>query len=117
MPMTMASGVLISVTSGRESACRMLLMMPFFSRMVCQAIVVRSEFIQSGKRNSRKISSMRPRLICCRIMQSGYASTRQMRVLMSASSTERPRACRYSSCTASQRFASVKAPCPSVRPW
>ena len=71
MPMTMASGVLMSVTSGSASACSTMLMMPFFSRMVCQAIVVRSEFIQSGSRNKRKIRTMRPRLISCRIMQSG----------------------------------------------
>jgi len=71
MPMTMAAGVLMRLTSGRDKRRRNWLRIPFFSRIVCQAMVVNREFIHMGRTKSRNRSEPFPRFFSVRIRQSG----------------------------------------------
>ena len=71
MPIMMANGVLMICTSGSPSDCRNILIRPCFSKMVCQAIVVSSEFIQRGSKKSKNTNSPRFSLRSRRIRHSG----------------------------------------------
>ena len=95
---------------GRWKNDRILLITPFFSNKVCHASVRSKKFIHIGRMKINTIKLVWLTFMEARIIASGYAMTRQIKVLIRDKRSASPSAFKFSGVVIFARFAKVKAP-------